>query len=368
MSAKKQQFDQNSAFAKSFKSPLFLALAVCLSVIFIAVIITALSLGDLAVATVLALIFSGVSTLCAWLLYGTAVTKGKLIGLRLYLAYRKIMNTFAIIFVSILGAILVGGCIVLGLMSDMIKTEVIPMLESDVKPMLEELVSSSEMAEEEIGDFEEAFRDMPQELKDMYGLESAEDFKEMLSNVKTFAQGALDAWDDIIKVLETDFMSIAIIVAVVYVLVVVAMVFISSSLKRTSKYIRALAEGGNRKAPFIVSFIGGGFAAIGAVILLVTGVSIPMGLSALVTAATVIVFAIFFKEMKEAKEQEALAAAAADAVVVEEAPVVEAPVEEAPVEEAPVEEAPVEEAPVEEAPVEETPVEEAPVEEVPVEE
>ena len=171
----------------------------------------------------------------------------------------------------------------------------------------------------------------------MYGIESAEEFVEMVSGITVFAETALEKWDDIIKVLETDFMSIAIIVAVVYVLVIVAMVFISSSLKRTSKYIRALAEGGNRKAPFIVSFIGGGFAAIGAVILLVTGVSIPMGLSALVTAATVIVFAIFFKEMKEAKEQEALAAAAADAVVVEEAPVVEAPVEEAPVEEAPVE-------------------------------
>ncbi len=373
MSAKKQQFDQNSAFAKSFKSPLFLALAICLSVIFIAVIITTLTM-ELGAVTILALIFSGVSTLCAWLLYGTAVTKGKLIGLRLYLAYRKIMNTFAIIFVSILGAILVGGCIVLGLMSDMIKTEVIPMLESDVKPMLEELVNASDELEAEFEDLEEMYHEMPQELRDMYGIESAEEFVEMVSGITVFAETALEKWDDIIKVLETDFMSIAVIVAIVYVLVIVAMVFISSSLKRTSKYIRALAEGRDRKAPFIVSFIGGGFAAIGAVILLVTGVSIPMGLSALVTAATVIVFAIFFKEMNEAKKQEALDLVAADAVVEEEVSfcaeeiAVEAPVEEAPVEEAPVEEAPVEEAPVEEAPVEEAPVEEAPVEEAPVEE
>ena len=143
MSAKKQQFDQNSAFAKSFKSPLFLALAVCLSVIFIAVIITTLTLG-LGVAAILALIFSGVSTLCAWLLYGTAVTKGKLIGLRLYIAYRKIMNTFAIIFVSIIGALLVAGCVVLALMSDMIKTELIPVLENDVKPLLSEIAKLDE--------------------------------------------------------------------------------------------------------------------------------------------------------------------------------------------------------------------------------
>ena len=346
MSAKKQQFDQNSAFAKSFKSPLFLALAVCLSVIFIAVIITTLTLG-LGVAAVLALIFSGVSTLCAWLLYGTAVTKGKLIGLRLYIAYRKIMNTFAIIFVSIIGALLVGGCLVLGLMSDMIKTEVIPMLESDVKPMLEELVNASDELEAEFEDLEDMYHEMPQEIRDMYGLDSAEEFVEMVSGITEFAETALEKWDDIIKVLETDFMSIAIIVAIVYVLVIVAMCFISSSLKRTSKYIRALAEGrdAERKTPYIVSFIGGAFALIGAVILFVTGVSIPMAISALVTAATVILFAIFFKEMKEERAIEAAAMVAADAVV-EEAPAAE----EAPaVEEAPV----VEEAPAQEAPVEE---------------
>lgn len=318
MSAKKQQFDQNSAFAKSFKSPFFLAIAACFSVIFIAVLIATITM-ELSALTILALIFSGVAALCAWLLYATPVTKGKLIGFRLYIAYRKIMNTFAIVFVSIIGALLVGGCIVLGLMSDMIKTEVIPMLEEDIKPMLEELVSSSEMAEEEIGDFEEAFRDMPQELKDMYGLESAEEFKEMLSNVKTFAQGALDAWDDIIKVLETDFMSIAVVVAILYVIVIVAMCFISSAFKKTSKYIRALAEGrdADKKAPFIVCFIGGGFAAVGAVVCMFFAP--VMGISALVTAAMPIVLAIFFKEMNEARKDEALAAAAADAAV-EEAP------------------------------------------------
>jgi outer membrane protein OmpA-like peptidoglycan-associated protein len=76
---------------------------------------------------------------------------------------------------------------------------------------------------------------------------------------------------------------------------------------------------------------------------------------------------------EEAAAAAAAAEAAAEEVIVEEAPVEEAPAEEVIVEEAPVEEAPaeeviVEEAPVEEAPAEEVIVEEAPVEEAPAEE
>ena len=345
MSVKKQQFDQNSAFAKSFKSPLFLAIAACFSVIFVAVLITLLTV-EVGIGAILALIFSGVATLCAWLLYATPVTKGKLISLRLYMAYRKIMNTFAIVFVSIFGAIIVVACIVLGLMSDMIKEEIVPMLESDVKPMLEEMVASAELMEEELGDIADAYEAMPQELRDLYGIESPEDYVNMVNSTSEFAEKALEIWDDIIKVLETDFMTVAVIAAILYVVAIVGMWFISSAFKKTAKYIRALAEekDAGKQAPFIVSFIGGGCAAVGAIVCIIF---VPaMGISALVTAATPILFAIFFKQMNDARKEEALAAIAADAVVVEET--VEAPAVEAPV----VEEAVAEE--TVEAPAEET--------------
>ena len=382
MSAKKQQFDQNSAFAKSFKTPLFLVLAILVSLTFIAVVVTTLTMG-LGLAAILALVFSGVATLCAWLTFGTAVTKGKLIGLRLYLAYRKIMNTIAMVFVIIFGAMIVAGAFVVASMSDMIEDELVPSLE-EARPELEEFVDQredleNEMDEVEDEDYEDAMEEMPEMLKTYYalmGIEDADDLKEASEKSMEFAfDGAewmLDNWDDIIEFLEEDFMTLAIYVAAGYVFVIVAMCFISSSLKKTSKYIRALAEGrfGKKKAPFIVSFIGGGLAAIGGVVLIVFNVPF-MGISALLTAATVILFAIFFKEMETARKNEIddmIQETAAPVAPVEAAPVVETPVEEeiyveiAPVVEAPAEEAPVEEAPVEEAPVEEAPVEEAPAE------
>jgi len=359
MSAKKNKITFSNAVTNSFKSPLFLAIAICFSVIFVAVIITTVTMG-LFPATILALIFSGVSALCAWLLYATPVTKGKISNLRLYIAYRKVMNTFAIIFVSIFGAIIVGGCIALALMSDMIKNELVPVLEDDVKPMLEQIVSSTGELEEEIGDLRELYDEMPQEIKDMYGIDSPDEIVEVFDGMKEFAETALDAWDDIINFLNTGFMTIAIIVAVIYVLIMVALCFISSALKKTSKYLRAFAKNENtdRKMPYIVNFIGGGFAAVGAVLCIVIGLPM-MGISALVTAGTVIVLAIFFKEMKDAREEEALAAVAADSVC--DAPVAEEAVEEAPAVEEAVEEAPVAEEAVEEAPVAEEVAEEAPV-------
>jgi len=76
------------AVAKSFKSPLFLVIAICFSVMFVLTLIstfvTALGLG-----LILGLIFLGVSTLCAWLLYATSFSSGKLKNLRLYIAYSR---------------------------------------------------------------------------------------------------------------------------------------------------------------------------------------------------------------------------------------------------------------------------------------
>jgi hypothetical protein len=338
----------NTAIARSFKSPMFLAIAICFSVIFVAVLIATFTM-QLGIATILALIFSGVSTLCAWLLYATPVTKGKIKNLRLYIAYRKVMNTISIVLVSIFGAIIVAGCVVLGLMSDIIKEEIVPMLEDDVKPMLEEIVAASDELENEFADLEELYDEMPQEIRDLYGIDDPEELVNLVESFTGFAEDALEAWDDIIEVLNTGFMALAVAVAIVYVVIIVAMCFISSALKKTSKYLKAFAKNENtdRKAPFIVNFIGGGLAAIGGIVCLF--INVWMGLSALVTAATVILFAIFFKQMNAARAEEALAAEeaveapaaeieeAAEEVVAEEAVAEEAVAEEAHAEEAPVE-------------------------------
>ena len=401
MSAKKQTFDQSGRLAKSFKSPLFLAMAICMSLVFVAVVITSITMG-VAIPAILALIFSGVATLCAWLLFGTSVTHGKLIGLRLYLAYRKIMNSIALGFVIILGALIVGGCVLVASMSGAIEEQLIPMLEEQIKPELENIVDAMNDLEEEKGnvgsevgtndaldsiydeetveisdeDYEEAFGGLDDSsllvLKIFFGVDDVDDFKAFIEKPNTdsvkFAENVLANWDNIIELVRTDFMTVAIYVAIAYVVAVVAMFLISSALKRTSKYIRALAEGryGKKKAPFIVSFIGGGVAAIGGIAVMVVEIGLfgraPfMGISSTLTAAILVLFAVFFKQMGKEKVTEAPVAvpAAEAAPVAEVAPAVEA----APDTEVHAEETPAEETPAEETPAEETPAEEAPVEE-----
>ena len=378
MAAKKQKTVTNSAIAGSFKSPLFLAIAICFSIMFIAVIITTLTM-NLGIASVLALIFSGVSTLCAWLMYATPFGNKKLKNLRLYIAYRKIMNTFAIIFVSIIGALLVAGCLVLSFMSDVIKNEIVPMLETEVRPLIGEVAQLDEkmdlesaedmdlkavleaLSGEEITD--EDYEDILAEIEANAGIDleaNVENVKGLIISVVDIANELSDPekWDAFIDVLETDFMMIAIVVAVAYVVIIIGMTFVSSASKRTSKYLKALSKDENttRKAPYLVAFIGAGFVAIaGFACFLVSAI---MAVSALVYATTLVLFALFFRQMKEDRAENALAAEAAPVVedVVEEAPAVEVPIEEADAEEAPVEEATAEEATEEEAPAEEAPV------------
>lgn len=328
MTAKKQKNVTGSIIAGSFKSPLFLAIAICFSVMFVAALITTLTMS-LGIATVLALIFSGVSTLCAWLLYATPFGAKKLKNLRLYIAYRKIMNTFAIIFVSIIGAILVAGCLILSFMSDMIKEEIVPMLETDVRPLIAELAQLDEKMDLE--NAEEV--DLKAVLEALSGEElSDEDYEEILGEMQMNAGIDLEAnmesiqsaiipvvelakelndpekWDAFIEILETDFMTIAIIAAVVYVVVIIGMTFVSSASKRTSKYLKALAKDGNtaRKAPFIVAFIGAAFVAIAGFACFL--IDAFLAISALAYATTLVLFALFFKQIKEDSKEYALAA------------------------------------------------------------
>lgn len=315
--------NSNNAVAKSFKSPLFLVIAICFSVMFLLTLISVFT-SEVGLGLVLGLIFLGVSTLCAWLLYATKFGSKKLKNLRLYIAFSKVMTTIAMVLVCIVSAILIAVCVILTAMGDIMKNEIVPMLEEEIKPQLVEMVDMMDKAKDEMGDIEEAFNEMPQELKDMYGLESPEDFEKLFDTVGGFASSILEVWDDVIAFLNTSFLTITIIVAIAVALIITAMAFVNAAFKKTSKYIKALAKDQNtdKKAPFIRLFIGAAFLAIGG--LMVIGVDVLTGLNALVFAATIILFAIFFKEMNEARKEEAeLAAAEAETTEAVEAPVVE---------------------------------------------
>ncbi len=259
----------------------------------------------LGIAFILALAFLIASTLCAWLLYAGGFGKGKMKNLRLYIAYSKIMNTITIVLVSIIGAVLVAGCVVLTLMSDMIVNDVVPMLEEEVKPYLEEFVSMGGEIDENAGELEEIFAEIPQEIKDAYGIKSPEDMLDLISTLGRYAGTVLDAWDDIIEFLSTGFLTLTVIVAVVYVVLIVALCFVSSALKRTSKYIKAFANDveTDRKVPGVALYIGGSIIAIGG--LLAFAIDPLVAITTILQGAVVILFAIFFKQLKDARYADA---------------------------------------------------------------
>ena len=175
------------AAAKSFKSPLFLVIAICFSVMFVLTLVAVIA-TPAGLALTLGLIFLGVSTLCAWLLFATNVGKGKIKNLRLYIAYSKVMTTISIVLVSIVAAVVVAGCVILTAMGDIMRNELIPMLETEVKPQIEEIASTMEQMEQEMGNLEEMYEDLPAEFKDSLNLQSVEDLEQFLHDYKDLPQ------------------------------------------------------------------------------------------------------------------------------------------------------------------------------------
>lgn len=298
-----------AAIANSFKSTLFMVIAILLSVISAALLISLFISFN--IVTLLSLAFSAVSTIFAWLLFAGSFSNTKVKYLRLYMAYSKIMNTILVVIVCVVVAVLLIGCIVLNLVSDALATELVPALEEDFKPTLEEIVEhKDELDNLDTDELEDMLEDMPQEMKDMFNIETIEDIQELYSNLGNYAVAILDHWDDIINFLNSGFVVLTVIVAIVGGIIIAALILVGKAYKGISKFLRALAENNEteRKAPYVMLFIGGALIAIGGIVSFAT--DIIGAISSLAEAAVLIIFALFFKELVAARNSARLAAEA----------------------------------------------------------
>lgn len=306
-----QSTPTTGAIASSFKSTLFMVIAILLSVISAASLISLCI--EFSIITLLSLAFVAVSTIFAWLLFAGTFSNAKVKYLRLYMAYSKIMNTIAVVFACILVAVLLIGCIVLNLVSDVLTEELVPMLENDIKPTIEEIVEhKDEIDNVDTDELEDMLEELPEEVKDMLDIESIEDLQQMYSDFGDAAETILEYWDSIINFLSSGFVILTVIVAIVGGIFIAALILIGKAYKSTSKFLRALAENNDteRKAPYVMLFIGGALIAIGGIASFST--SVIGAISSLAEAAMLIIFALFFKELVAARNSARLAAEAND--------------------------------------------------------
>ena len=122
-----------------FQSPLFLAIAICFSVMTVAAFI-AVSISDFDLFAVLGFAFSLVSTIFAWIAFAKGHSKGSVKGLRLYMAYSNVINKIVLSFIYAIGGVLLVGCLILTLVGDIMTDTIIPALEQSVKPVLEQVI------------------------------------------------------------------------------------------------------------------------------------------------------------------------------------------------------------------------------------
>lgn len=229
------------------------------------------------------------------------------------MAYSKIKNTILVVIVCVVVAVLLIGCIALNLVSDALVNELVPTLEEDFKPALEKIVEhKDELDNLDTDELEDMLEDMPQEMKDMFNIETIEDIQELYSNLGNYAVVILDHWDGIINFLNSGFVVLTVIVAIVGGIFIAALILIGKAYKGISKFLRALAENNEteRKAPYVMLFIGGALIAIGGIASFST--DIIGAISLLAKAAVLIIFALFFKELIAARNSARLAAEAND--------------------------------------------------------
>ena len=356
--------------AKSFGSPLFLVIAIFISVIS-ALTLAAWIANPVDVLSLLGFIFSSLSGMFAWFLYGGLFGESKVRSLRLHFAYSKVINTITLVLVSSVGAIILAVCLILSLMSGVIKDTVVPKLEQDIKPLLEQALEYGD----KMGEF--AMEDVDAMLEDVgitrqelakFGVEinDVEDVKRAVAKAAELADPILENWDDIMEFLTQGFAMLTIIVAVVYVFAIVALALMGGAYNRVCIYLKGL--GGNKraakkKAPFVILFIGGTLSfAFGCTLLALR--SPISAVAKIIEGGVFVMLALFFKQLKSDMASEKASEEIADvqgAVLAESEPMAEQQpmAQEAPAEEAPTEEAPAEEAPAPEinAVTDETPVE-----------
>ena len=324
MNLNKEPVAEKKVISKGFSSPLFLVIAIVFSVILIATAISSATtimsvmellegtdmpdevpvleiiLGTISLPAVLAIAFLIASTACAWILFAKGYGKASTMGVRLHLAYSKIMNTIAIVFVSIIGASLVAGCFVLALVSEN-AADMVEELEDDLKPALEEMIEYKNTLQNSEEEFEKLFAEMDEETRANLNFESVEDFKKMILDVGELAEDVYASWDDIMSFLRDGFMTLAIAVACAYVLTIVALCIVSSALKKSSKYFRALSENEftERKVPGASLYVGGSICAIGGIVALLLAPIV--GIIWLLQGALLILLAVFFKQLKNSR-------------------------------------------------------------------
>ncbi len=183
--------------SKSFRTPLFMAIAICFSVVSVATLILVLT-SDFDLISILALVLSIFSTVYAWLLYAGHSSNKNIKNLRLYLVYSRVINTILLVAVSIIAVALLIACISLSIMIDKIDNELVPVIENEIKPLLENIAENDGQPDGMEVDLEKIYNELPQDVKDSFGIRNVEDLESLIAENSQYAEGLLYGWDEII--------------------------------------------------------------------------------------------------------------------------------------------------------------------------
>lgn len=305
--------DARKAFYKarenSFRTPIFIVVAICLSVVCIANLLgVIISAGSL--VPMLSLVFFAISTVCAWLLVAGKCTDKRIKTFGIFASFSSVINTIVLVLACLAGAVLIIACVFFMIVGGVVKETVVPMLNQEIRPMLVELAAHAEEIEESGLDYTYTEQDLA-EFKEQFspeaaailGISDVQDLQESVRDMGRHAGKALLIIDLITETLEKSLVSLTVKVTLSVAAVIVCLVLIKKGFKKTAAYLKTVSKGLKPdKAPPSVSLY------IAGALLLICGVAYAFldlfsGIALVAEAIALIFLAVLFRSVTSAQAE-----------------------------------------------------------------
>ncbi len=302
MVKKKKSFNSGIQSKKYFKSPLFLVIAILVTLIPIAIVARILMSG-VGIVLLLGLIFSVISAIYAWIVFAGKTEIKNVKKFCRIMSYTRFLSTLVTIAFITLASVLVVGLLAGAITQSSGLYNIADTMEYEIKPFLQ---GSSAEIDEYITENSDLFTSEVFMKRGFWlGVNDIDDLRIWMKRLFVVASNVAIMLDDAIALARSNFAVFAIVVTAICGLVATGMCFVNSAHKNAVKQLQILSIGvdGFKRSHGFALYAGG-------TVLVIVGLVMfffdpVLAAVPLLQGAVLYVLAMIFADVKDDKADEA---------------------------------------------------------------
>lgn len=245
MAKKNKTYASGIESKKYFKTPLFLVMAILVTLIPIAIIARIVTAGA-GIVLLFGLLFSIISAVNVWIVFAGRCEIKKVKKCCRIISYTRFLSTLVTIAVICLAAVLSIGLVIGAVTGSAGLFDAADKLEYDVKPIIKGLIISSEDIDANIAFYGDVLTPSNITTNGIWlGVNNVDNLKVFAQRWSTVASYVMIFLDDIIDFARSNLLVFSLIVTAVLALVCVAMCFVNSALKKAVRQLLVISTGIN---------------------------------------------------------------------------------------------------------------------------